>query len=173
MNTKDFKDKILSLSERIFPMVARMLGNNTNAQDAVQEIMIKLWNRRKQIGNHPNIAGFVFLTARNYCVDILKKKRPELVGSDFQLNMLKSESETGQEEFEWKELTNLIEKILEKLPEQQREIMMMRDIDGLEFVEIAEATKLKVEHVRVLLSRARKQVGTELKKTYCYEQGTN
>ena len=65
MKTKDFEDKVLSLSDRIYPMVVRMLGNNGSAEDAVQEIMIKLWDRRKKIGNHPNIHGFVFLTARN------------------------------------------------------------------------------------------------------------
>ena len=75
MNSKDFKNNVLSLSDRIFPMVARMLGNDTDAKDAVQEIMIKLWDRRKQIGNHPSLTGFVFLTARNYCIDLLKKKK--------------------------------------------------------------------------------------------------
>ena len=76
MNTKDFKDKVVSLSERIYPMVVRMLGNKESAEDAVQEIMIKLWDKRGNLKNHPNITGFVFLTARNYCLDILKKKIP-------------------------------------------------------------------------------------------------
>lgn len=167
MNAKDFKHKVLSLSERIFPMVARMLGNDASAEDAIQDIMIKLWDKRKQIGQHPNITGFVFLTARNYCVDVLKKKRLELNDSTAQLHVL--ETNSGQEQLEWKELNIIIERILKKLPEQQREIMMMRDIDGFEYFEIAEATQLKVEHIRVLLSRARKQVGVELKKNYCYE----
>lgn len=167
MKTKDFKDKVLSLSDRIFPMVARMLENRENAEDAVQEIMIKLWDRRKKIGNHPNITGFVFLTARNYCIDLLKKKNPEIDSSDFQLKILASE--TSQDQVEWKELNIIIENLLMELPANQREIMMMRDIDGYEFVEIAAATSLKVEHVRVLLSRARKQVGIKLKTIYSYE----
>jgi RNA polymerase sigma-70 factor (ECF subfamily) len=168
MNTKDFKHKVLSLSERIYPMVARMLGNGANAEDAIQDIMIKLWDKRKQIGQHPNITGFVFLTARNYCVDILKKKRLERNDFVLQINVL--ETESGQEQLEWKELNLIIERILKKLPEQQREIMMMRDIDGFEYFEIAEVTQLKVEHIRVLLSRARKQVRIELEKDYCYER---
>jgi RNA polymerase sigma factor (sigma-70 family) len=168
MNSKDFKQNVLSLSDRIFPMVARMLGNSANAEDAIQEIMIKLWVRRKQIEHHPNITGFVFLTARNYCIDLLKKKKPEMDDSSLQLKIL--ESQNGQEQLEWKELNIIIEKILKKLPEQQREIIIMRDIDGYEFIEIAATTELKVEHVRVLLSRARKQVCMELEKTYCYER---
>ncbi|AWV97285.1 RNA polymerase sigma factor [Arcticibacterium luteifluviistationis] len=166
MKTNDFKNRVLSLSERIFPMVSRMLGNSTTAQDATQEIMIKLWDKRKQIESHPNLTGFVFMTARNYCLDILKRKGPQLVSSDLELNKL--EAATGQETFEWNELTTIVEKILAQLPEQQRAIMTMRDIDGLEFPEIAAATQLKVEHVRVLLSRARKQVAASLKKTEDY-----
>ncbi|NMH89619.1 RNA polymerase sigma factor [Flavivirga algicola] len=169
MNKKEFRLKVFSLSEHLFPMVSRMLGNNANAEDAIQEIMMKLWLKRKQIGLHPNITGFVFLTARNYCIDLMRKKRLEIDDSPLQLEILKSEN--GQEQLEWKELNIIIKKILKSLPEQQREVIMMRDLDGYEFIEIAAALKLKVEHVRVLLSRARNQVSIELEKTYSYGRG--
>lgn len=91
--------------------------------------------------------------------------------SSLQLKIL--ESGNGHEQFEWKELNSIVGKILKKLPEQQREIIIMRDIDGYEFLEIAAALQLKVEHIRVLLSRARKQVSIELEKTYSYERGKN
>src|SRR5690606_38688292 len=138
MSTKEFKDKVLSLSGRIFPMVGRMLENHENAEDAVQEIMIKLWDRRKQIEKHPNITGFVLLTARNHCIDLLKKKTPKMDSSDLQLKVLISEAIDSQ--IEWQELIGIVESLLEELPEQQREVMMLRDIDGFEFAEIAAAT---------------------------------
>ncbi|TGV00491.1 RNA polymerase sigma factor [Flavivirga rizhaonensis] len=171
MNKTEFKLKVFSLSEHLFPMVSRMLGNNTNAEDAIQEIMMKLWVKRKQIGQHPNITGFVFLTARNYCIDLMRKKRLEIDDSSLQLEILKSEN--GQEQLEWKELNlnTIIKKIVKSLPEQQREVIIMRDLDGYEFIEIAAATQLKVEHVRVLLSRARKQISIKLEKAYSYERG--
>ena len=169
MNQKEFKLKVFSLSEHLFPMVSRMLGNKANAEDAIQEIMMKLWLKRKQIGLHPNITGFVFLTARNYCIDLMRKKRLEIDDAHFQLGIIKSER--SQEQLEWKELNNIINKILKTLPNQQREVIIMRDLDGYEFIEIAAALQLKVEHVRVLLSRARKQVSIELEKTYSYERG--
>jgi len=169
MSTKDFEDRVLSLSERIFSMVSRMLGNRENAEDAVQEIMLKLWDQRRKIENHPNIHGFVFLTARNYCLDLLKKKNPNIDSSDIAMKMIASE--TSQYQLEWRELNKIIETLLEKLPAQQREIIVMRDFDGFEFSEIAAITNLTVEHVRVLLSRARKQVCMKLKNIYSYEQG--
>lgn len=169
MNKTDFKLKVFSLSERLFPMVSRMLGNSTNAEDAIQEIMMKLWEKRNQIGQHPNITGFVFLTARNYCIDVLRKKKLEIDDSSLQLELIKSEY--GQEQIEWKELNIIIKRILKDVPVQQREVIMMRDLDGYEFIEIAAVTQLKVEHIRVLLSRARKQVRINLEKIYSYERG--
>lgn len=168
MNKLEFKDKVFSLSERLYPMVYRLLGNQVKVEDAIQEIMLKLWVKRKQIENHPNINGLVFLTARNYCIDILRKNNPEVEDSSLYFNFLKSEN--GHEHLEWKELNQLILKIVEKLPQQQKEILIMRDLDGFEFNEISAITKLKVEHIRVLLSRARKKVRTDLKTIYSYER---
>jgi RNA polymerase sigma-70 factor (ECF subfamily) len=169
MNKTDFKIQVFSLSERLFPMVARLLGGNSNAEDAIQEIMLKLWEKRKQLEKHPNINGFVFLTARNYCIDVLRKRPFVLDDSTSHLKILKSKKEHA--ELEWKELNTIITKILKKLPEQQKEVFMMRDVDGYEFSEIAAAIEIKIEHVRVLLSRARKQISIELEKTYSYERG--
>lgn len=169
MNKIDFKHKVFSLSERIFPMVARMLGSTANAEDAIQEIMLKLWKNRKQIEKHPNINGFVFLTARNYCIDVLRKK--PFVLDDATAYFMILESKNEHTNIEWKELNTIIKEILKKLPAQQTEVFIMRDIDGYTFHEIAAALEIKIEHVRVLLSRARKQIGIELEKTYSYERG--
>ena len=167
MNKEEFRRNVFSLSEQLFPMVSRMLGNRANAEDAIQEIMMKLWVRRHKIGQHPNVKGLVFSVARNYCVDVLRKKRWEIQDTSLHHGILKSDYE--QEPLEWKELNLLIRRILKNLPERQREVLMMRDLDGYEFTEIAAATKLKVEHVRGLLSRARKQVSIQLEKIYSYE----
>lgn len=168
MNQTEFRNKVFSLSEQLFPMVSRILGNNASAEDAIQDIMMKLWAKRKQIEQHPNITGFVVLTARNYCIDLLRKKRVEISDYPFQLELLKSEN--SQEQLEWKELNSIIKKILKGLPEQQRNILIMRDLDGYDLNEIAAVTQLKIEHVRVLLSRARKQVRIKLEDIYSYER---
>ncbi len=168
MTNNEFKHNILPLTDKIFPMVARLLGNDTEAQDAVQEIMIKLWLKKNKLDNHPNISGFVFLTARNYCLDRLRSKKKEIVGTlsrELIADYFIDEENTDRER-----LLMHIRKIIDKLPENQKEIILMRDIDGLEFDEIVAASNLKIEHVRVLLSRARKQVRNQLKKEL-YEEG--
>lgn len=169
MNKNDFKVTVFSLSERLFPLVARLLGDKTKAQDAIQEIMIKLWEKRKQLENHPNIKGFVFLTARNYCLDILRKKRVLVNDGEFHLSLLKDTKE--QTQLESKQLNEIIIEILKKIPKQQREIFIMRDIDGYDFTEIAAILEIKIAHARVVLSRARKKISIALEKTYNYERG--
>lgn len=168
MTKLDFKLNVFSLSERIYPMVARMLGGN-NAEDAIQEIMLKLWEKRKLVEKHPNIKGLVFLTARNYCIDVLRKKPNMVEDAVPYLKVIKSTKENN--ELEWKELNSIIQQILKQLPEQQKEVFVMRDIDGYQFNEIAAALEIKIEHVRVLVSRARKFIGSSLEKTYNYERG--
>lgn len=168
MNKQKFKKEVFSLSDRLYPLLYRLLGNKVKVEDALQEIMMKLWLKRKLIENHPNIKGLVFLTARNYCIDILRKKNPEFEDSSLYFSFLKSEN--AHESLEWKELNDLILIIIEKLPQKQREILIMRDLDGLAFDEISSLTKLKIEHIRVLLSRARKLVRIELEENYSYER---
>lgn len=168
MNATEFKQQVISLSDRLFPMVSRLLGSRINAEDAIQEIMIRLWDKRRLLKKHPNVPGFVFLTARNYCLDQLKKVKPEFDDTAELHNACETDT-YGTDDMEWKELNNLIDHIVQTLPDQQQKIITMRDLDGLEFHEIAVITNLKVEHIRVLLSRARKQLALELKKIYSYE----
>ncbi len=167
MTANEFKHKILPLSQRIFPFVARILKNDEEAQDAVQEIMIKMWNSRNKLSKHPNITGFVILAARNYCLDQLKKKKIEQV--DILNPRLMSDLYIDQQQTEYEDTYKLVHNIVAELPENQKEILLMRDIDGFEFDEIVALTNLKIEHIRVLLSRARKHVRVQLKKIYNYE----
>ena len=152
-------------------MAARMLQDEEEARDAVQEIMIKLWNKRRKLGDHPNIAGFVFLSARNYCLDQIRKRN--IVEANQAYQELIADVYADQGLYDFKELSKIVEQIMNTLPENQKEVILMRDIDGLEFEEIAAVTAFKIEHIRVLLSRARKYVRIQLEKIYTYEPGRN
>ena len=168
MTRQEFRHNVFSFSERIYPMVARMLGQS-NASDAIQDIMLKLWEKRFDIGNHSNLKGLIFLTARNYCIDELRKKAKNVSDSQEKLRVLKASK--ASKDVEWSELNSIVNEIIKSLPKPQQEVFQMRDLDGFETDEIAEFLGIKREHVRVLLSRARKQIGVELEKTYNYERG--
>lgn len=167
MTKLEFKQKVFLLTEQLYPMVRRMLGNHANTEDALQEIMLKLWLKRKQIAKHPNIRALVFLIARNYCIDFLRKNKLEMALINPQMQALVPDK--NGEQMEYKDLQTIIYRIVEKLPQQQKEVLLLRDLDGYQCSEIAAAMQLKTTYVRVLLSRARKQVRIELEKNYSYE----
>lgn len=169
MDKEDFKNNIFSLSERIYPMVARMLGNQVNVEDAIQEIMMKLWLKRKEIQGHPNIQGFVIKTARNHCIDILRKKKHSLHLDVFDRKLSQFLEEDTR--IEWKELLEVLDDIYLSMPENQREVFVMKDIDGYSYEEIAAALDISIDYARVLLSRARKHISLELETKYSYEKG--
>jgi len=169
MTGNEFISRIVSLSPRIYPMAARLLKNEEDANDAVQEIMLKLWKARNKLDRHPNINGFVFLTARNHCLDILKQKRSgNLDSSNFENDSLFLSESLSLEE---KEMSEIISGIIAELPGNQAEVVLMRDIDGLEFDEISAVAGINKEHARVLLSRARAYIGKRLNEIYSYEHG--
>ena len=158
MNSKEFKAKVVPLSVRIYPMAARILNNNEDARDAVQDIMVKLWNNRTKLGSKENLNGYVFLTARNHCLDIVRKLKRNGTQLDIEAVYLsKLQINTG-DNLEKEESYRLIVKAITNLPEKQKEVVYMRDIDGLEFEEIEAITGYKVENIRVWLSRARKRI---------------
>ena len=165
MTKQEFRKSIFSLSDRLYPMIMRFLGNQSDAKDAIQDIMVKLWNKRAQLSKHPNVSGFVFLTARNHCLDVLKRKKltvVELTDNNYKV------TDADHCDHRYIELKEMIEEILASFPLLQKEILILRDIDGLEYKEIAEIKDLTVEHVRVLVSRTRKRVQQELIKHHNY-----
>ncbi len=143
-----------------------MLHSEEDTRDAIQEVMIKLWRKRDQLQDHPNRTGYVFLTARNHCRDVLRRKRLQVVEDPHESDYGAS---PGHEDYALRELVGVIENLLREHPERDREILLMRDLDGMEYREIASVTGLKVEHIRVIISRTRSFVQQHLKKNYNYE----
>ncbi len=169
MKNDEFIEKVVSLSPRIYPMVARLLGNNGEAEDAVQETMLKLWKRRNSLDTHPNLQGFVFLTAKNHCLDVLKRRKhifEEIGYTDIR------DHSGNNKEYEDVEHYNFMKEVINNLPEKYREVIILRDLDGLEFDEISVITGKTTEYLRVILSRARKSVAKEISEIYSYERAT-
>lgn len=169
MNKSEFRQKIFNFSDHIYPMAHRILGDRQSAEDAIQEIMMKLWLKRKSVQHHPNLKGLIVMTARNHCIDMLRKRMK--VVHVRQEDIQDDTREVHVNNYEWQHLFSTINTILQKVPEQQREVFLMRDIDGYDYNEIAFALNIKPAHCRVLLSRVRKYIAKELETTYQYERG--
>lgn len=166
MTEKEFKIQVLSLSKNVYPMVRRMLLSDDLARDAVQQCMMKLWENRKQLETCTNIKAFVFKVAKNICLDELKRKKPVVFDEPSNYVHLTPQH---NDQHEKNETVKIIQSIIDELPANQREAIQLRDIDGLDYEEIAEILDTDVAYTRVLLSRARKSVKEKIEKIYAYE----
>ncbi|HSH20409.1 MAG TPA: RNA polymerase sigma factor [Draconibacterium sp.] len=167
MTAEEFKNKVIPYSTKLYPTIFRILKNEDETRDALQDLMLKLWNKRSDLKKCSNLSAYIVTTARNYSLDLLKKKRPSVLNENDEYKILNIE-EKGFDP-EKREKFEFVHKTIEKLPEKFRTVIRLRDIDGFTFEEIKEMTGYEITHIRVILSRARMKVKKEIEKIYDYE----
>ena len=155
MELEKFKSDVVPLRNKLQNVAKNMLANEVDAEDAVQETFLRLWNQRSQLSNHPNVGGFAMQTLKNICIDKLRAERHNvsLDGISIAGNSITPYTFTEQQD-----CVLIIRNIIDSLPETQRHIITLRDIDGYELGEIAAIIGSEESTVRVNLSRARKTV---------------
>ncbi|PZR21499.1 MAG: RNA polymerase subunit sigma-70 [Flavobacterium psychrophilum] len=166
MNQSDFIKVITPFKDRVFRLAKRLLVSTEEAEDATQEVLVKLWNNKGKLESYSSVEALAMTMTKNYCLDQLKSKRAtemRIVHSNY------SDRQAGlQQQAEDRDSWSWVEKIMETLPEQQKMILQMRDIEQYEFEEIAKIMDMNETAVRVALSRARKTLREELTKTHSY-----
>lgn len=167
MTAEEFKNTVIPYSRKLYPMLFRILKDEEETRDALQDLMVKLWNRRDDLLKCNNQSAYIITMAKNHSFDLLKKKRPLRIGADDEYKLVNLETEeTGLES---REQFDHVKKAIEQLPEKYRQVIQLRDIDGFEFEEIREMTGYEVPYLRVILSRARQRVKEEVEKKYSYD----
>ncbi len=171
MQQQEFLNIISPFKDKIFRIAKRLLVSSEEAQDATQEVFLRLWNKKEGLNKYNSIEALAVTMTKNYCLDQLKSKRAsnlKLVHSNY------SDNQAGiDKQVEDKDSWNWVEKIMNDLPEQQRLIVQMRDVEEYEFSEIAEALEMNETAVRVALSRARKMIKEKLVEKHNYGIRTN
>lgn len=166
MNQSDFMKVVTPFKDRVFRLAKRLLVSTEEAEDATQEVLVKLWNNKGKLEAYSSVEALAMTMTKNYCLDQLKSKRASemrIVHSNY------SDRQAGlHQQAEDRDSWGWVEKIMETLPEQQKLIMQMRDIEQYEFEEIAKIMDMNETAVRVALSRARKTLREELTKTHSY-----
>ena len=168
MDKTEFTALIIPFKDRLYRLAKRILVSKDEAEDAVQEVFLKLWNEKESIENYKNPEAFAITMTKNYCLDRLKSKQAsnlKIVHSNYQT------SENIEKNIEANDGVELVFKIMETLPEQQKIILQLRDVEAFEFSEIAKMLDSNETAVRVALSRARKTVRDEMIKQYNYGIG--
>lgn len=160
MSKAEFEKNVLSLSDPLFRLAKSILYNEDDARDALQELTLRLWERRMEFADIDNIQAFVFRSMRNFCLDVLRKRKEN---TDFPLEQ-EYNAPNPYQSTETKDMANRIQDMINRLPELQRTVIRMRDIEELEIKEIAYIMDLTENAVNVNLSRARQSIRERLLK---------
>ncbi len=166
MNQTAFIRLINPVKDKIYRLALRLLVSKEAAEDATQEVIIKLWNRNDKLNDYANLEAFAMTVTKNYCFDQLKLKQNnnlKIVHSNYE-----NKEKNVQEQLELNDELDQVARILNSLPEQQKIIFQLRDVEQYEFEEIAEIVGMNETAIRVALSRARKKIREELVKSHNY-----
>lgn len=154
MNQRQFLNQILSLSDRSYRMALSILKDENSAKDALQELMLKLWEKRGTLDGIGNHQAFVLKSMRNLCLDMIRKPSHQ--------NDIPAETEYAapnpHQQIEQIDMINHIGDLINFLPETQRTILRMKDVEEMELHEIAQVMLMTENAVTVNLSRARKKL---------------
>ena len=169
--TRDiFNDIIHNLNRKLFSIAFRIIKNQQEAEDAVQEVFMKMWMMKDKLDDYKDIEALAVTITRNDCIDRLRKWKhfdSEKDGSEL-LNYDPSPSPYDQ--LVNSENAEILNRIIENLPPVYRDLIRLREINGLSYEEIALQNSMNINTIRVTLSRARRIIKEEYLK-YIYERG--
>jgi RNA polymerase sigma factor (sigma-70 family) len=166
MTQAEFLNIVMPFKDKVFRLAKRLLVSKEEAEDATQEILIKLWRNKQKIQDYKNVEAFSMTMTKNFCLDRLKSKQAQnlkIVHSNYQ-----DHNVSLQKQIELNDSVDWVSKIMEELPEQQKIIIQLRDIEQYEYSEISKMLDINETAIRVSLSRARKTLREKLTKTHNY-----
>ena len=167
MTRSEFEHIAAHLRQIVLKVGLRFFDSHEDAEDAAQEAMEQLWRYCEQIDATRNIEMLAIRVAKNCCVSMYRRQRPNLQVTihNSQLSIANSQIEASpQEELEAKDTQRMLEETLDLLKPRERQLFEMRQMEGLSTSEITAQTGIPKLSVTAMVSAARKKVFTELKR---------
>lgn len=162
MNQETFKNTVFVLKDEMYRFAKRFLVSSDEAEDLVQDLMLKFWQKKDELVLL-NLKSYVLKCVKNECLNKLKHETVKQNFADFQLH---------RSELYKMETNNLKEKILEfinALPEKQKLVIHLKDVEEYEVSEISEILEIEENAVRVNLMRARQKVKEQINNLLAFE----
>ena len=170
MDANDFKRKFLPYHRKLYRAAFHLMGNAQDAEDMVQEAYLKLWKRRDELPTDiANLEAYSVTLVKHVCHDALRLAHLEEDGCPPEELPIAGNTNVAHE-VELKDEARQVMTLIDQLPDQQRQIMQMRDVEDLPYEEIEKATGLTSVNIRVLLSRARKKIREQFLAIRNYER---
>jgi RNA polymerase sigma-70 factor, ECF subfamily len=169
MNRENFSIIVKQLSRKLYLYAYRILRNQVEAEDVVQDIFIKLWGMNERLDEYRSIDALATTMTRNCCIDILRRNRNDMKLDIEIQNYSNLFAPSPHETMEIRESDTIIRGIIENMPVNMRELVKLHDIDGKTYDELEVITGQNINTLRVSISRARKFIRDEYNR-YQYEQ---
>lgn len=157
MQKISFRNDILPLKDKLFRLALCITRNREEAEDIVQDTMLRVWNRREEWNVWETVEGFCLTICRNLAIDRSQKmdaRHVELTPEVTELPDMAAPDKLMERD----ERLGLLHRLITELPEKQRTILQLRDVEGKSYKEIAEILQLTEEVVKVNLFRARQRI---------------
>ena len=167
MTIKEYNSFIDSDSRKLYAFAYKMLKNQQESEDIVQNVLVKLWKKRDELDNINNLKTLALTMTKNECIDVLRRWRfSEKNDVDSTAQQETSDSLSPLENMVSDETRNMMRQIISDMESPYKEIITMREIEGLPYEEIAGMTSLTVNNLRVIVSRARQMIKEEYLKKH-------
>ena len=157
MQEISFHRDILPLRDKLFRLALRITCNRMEAEDVVQDTMMRVWNRRDEWSAYSSIEAFCLTVVRNLAIDRSERMDARTVVLPPEAEQTPDTS-TPYDELTGNDYRTLLHRLIAALPEQQRTLVQLRDIEGMTYREVAGATGMTEEQVKAHLFKARQKI---------------
>jgi len=164
MSLEVFHQRILPMKDKLYRLALRLLLNGHDAEDVVQDVMIRLWSRREEWGQWQSLEAYCMTAVKNGCLDRLRKRQLRPVREEGAMDV-NSHDKDPQEKMIAKETFIQIRKCMDELPQHQQLVIQLREVEGFSYNEIAEVLGISLDQVKVNLFRARNAIKKSITQT--------
>lgn len=164
MKNISFRNDILPLKDQLYRLALRITLDKAEAEDIVQETLIKIWNRREQWNEIDHIEAFCFTICRNLSLDSIKKRGNQNESIDRAQIDRPDNALTPSDRAIQRDQVIWVRQIVDSLPEKQRSCIQLRDFEGKPYKEIARILEISEEQVKVNIFRGRQAIKQRFQK---------
>ncbi len=152
-----FRSDILPLKNKLYRLALRITLDTAEAEDVVQDTMIRVWDKREEWPQFGSIEAYCLTVARNLAIDRSQKKEAQNVELTPEVQQTPDAS-SPYDQLVTDESLKLVHRLIGKLPEKQRTVLQLRDMEGKSYKEISEVLDLPEEQIKINLFRARQKI---------------
>ncbi|MCW3465612.1 RNA polymerase sigma factor [Chitinophaga nivalis] len=169
MSLDRFLSQVVPVRQKLYRFAFRLLGNEEDAQDITQDVLLKVWGMQEQMKELQNMEAWCMRITRNLALDKIKSRKYRRAddlerGAEVPATQQKNPHAVAEQN----DVMQQVHRAIRDLPEKYRTIMQLRDMDGFSYQEIAEILDIDLNEVKVNLHRARKSVREKLQNLQVY-----